>query len=150
MSGEVLTLLPRSVAREGYKFYFARVSECEDCRLRDACVGKLEDGRLYVVTRVLRPRSLLMCKLVSEEVIPVYVALSPIEVNVAASQRLPEGVTVTYEPQRCDKFSCKHRRTCFPRGVRPGDRLLVLEVLSQVSCPLGYPLLSVRAVPQLP
>ena len=151
MTEEIITLLPRQLAKIGYKFYFIANNECTRCQYRNICVSKLRDGRLYVVTRMIKevPKNII-CPMINDIVIPVYIRLSPITVNLLSSGSLSPGMLTTFVSPSCDKFNCPFRKMCYPKGLNRGDTIRVSRLYTRIPCPLGYPLISAEVLPHVP
>lgn len=153
MSGaEYITLLPRNIARIGYRYYVMKDETCTECKLKRICQDKLAERRIYeVVGKVRREggHNKLYCKLIDMEVIPVKVKVAYITVNLL-SRRAKEGVKTRYGDLDCDNYNCKFRRRCFPIGLEDNDKILVVKVQGSVECPQRFQLSSALVLPLLP
>lgn len=119
-----MTLVPSRLAYKGFKFIFIGPSSlCKDCRYRNTCVEGMEVGRVYEVIEVSE-RKRFQCS-VHEEVSLASVRGAPLEVAIPTS--LVEGTTVLYKPADCDRLSCENYSLCRPEGLKPGDKLSVMN-----------------------
>jgi uncharacterized protein (UPF0179 family) len=149
---EFITLLPKRIARGGYRYYIIKDEVCLDCRFKNICQGKLVERRVYeVVGKVKRERghNKLFCKLTDTEVIPVKVRVAFIAVNLQ-SRRAKEGIKTRYGDLYCENYNCKFRRKCFPVGLNDNDKILVVKVQGSVECPQRHQLSSALVLPLLP
>jgi len=128
----VVTLLDREKAKVGYKFKFLGCApECSRCELARACVGKLEKGRVYEVTKV-NYRKKFPCKLYGE-VYLVEVRVPELLVAIP-SQRAHVGAIITFTKIKCEKVFCEEYKYCDADGLRNGDKIEIIEEVEEVNC----------------
>ena len=140
MMGKII-IIGADQARVGFKFQFVEpASACEGCKYYQVCTGKLERGRVYSVTQILKKT--LPCILHEGEGRVVEVDESPVEALVDAKLAI-QGAIVTFTPSSCMKGGCRNYETCKPIGLVAGDRCKVLEVKGLVDCPERLRLASV-------
>jgi len=136
-----VTLLGEGQARIGFRFLFEGVADlCAECKVRKVCLGNLETGRLYEVSKVSKKR--FPCLLHSEEAVVVEVREPRIETAVPPRIAI-NGALVKYASPECSNRTCEHWRKCFPVGLVEGDRCKVVEVKGPLRCPLKGELLLV-------
>ena len=86
----MITLIGIDLAKEGQEFIFlGPAKECDECRFKSSCVGKLEVNRKYVVTGIKENEQ--KCPVHSGgKVIPVEVERAEIDV-LTTSKNIFEG-----------------------------------------------------------
>lgn len=136
-----VTLVGERQAAAGHEFVYRGPSpECRPCKVKAACLNQ-ELGRRY---RILRIRDVVHpCLLNEERVRVVEVEPSLRECSLPRRSAI-EGSLVTYEAVVCSNAACANYRTCHPVGLEPGDRVKILSVGPELTCPLGYDLAAAR------
>ena len=136
-----ITIVGLKQARPGYTFLYSGATDsCRQCDYYSPCVGSLEDGRVYAVTKVINKE--LPCILQSGHGKVVEVDESNKEILIDAKLGIP-GAIITVDLVPCKRLDCKHRDRCFPLGLMSGDKCKVLKVCDEVTCPLGPRLVGV-------
>ena len=136
-----VTLLGERQARVGFRFLFEGVADlCAECSVKKVCLGNLENGRLYEVSKVTKKR--FPCLLHAGEAVVVEVREPPVEAALAPRSAIKDAL-ITYSRPECQNGSCEHLQRCFPVGLLEGDRCRVVEVKDSLKCPLRGQLLSV-------
>lgn len=136
-----VTLVGERQATVGHEFvYRGPQSECRPCKVKAACLNQ-EVGRRY---RVVHVRDVSHpCLLNEERVRVVEVELAPPNLSLPVRAGV-EGGLVSYGGLVCSNTACTNFRLCHPVGIDPGARLRILSVGSELDCPLGYEIASVR------
>ena len=121
----MITLIGKDLAKEGQEFVFlGPADDCENCRFKSSCIGKLELNRKYVVKEVKENEQ--KCPIHAEgTVIPVEVELAQIDL-LTSSKNIFEGSTFTYNAPDCDE-NCDFHDLCFPDGLIENDKCIVLD-----------------------
>lgn len=136
-----VTLVGERQAAEGHEFvYRGPQPECRPCKVRTVCLNQ-ELGRRYRVTHVRDVAH--PCLLNEERAQVIEVEPAPPECSLPVRASL-EGTIVAYEGLVCSNAACPNFRLCHPVGIEPGTRLRILRVGSELDCPLGYEIASVR------
>jgi uncharacterized protein (UPF0179 family) len=135
----IVTLIGVKLAIVGEEFIFiGGTSECEACRLKNACLN-LEAGKKY---RVVSKREGIQheCAVHDQGVCPVEVVEAPIIAAIDA-RRAFAGSKISYEPLKCEK-NCGLYNLCHPEGVKVGEKYNIINVLGEPpeTCRLGYAL----------
>ncbi len=136
-----ITLVGERQAVAGHEFvYRGPQPECRECRVKAACLNQ-DVGRRY---RVLRVREVAHpCLLNEERVRVVEVEAAPPECSLPTRGAV-EGALVAYEPIICANAACPNFRLCHPVGLERGTRLRIVEVGTELDCPLGYDIAPAR------
>ena len=145
-----MTLLPRTIAIKGYKFYFRYSNDCKLCRYSKICIGGLKENHLYEVTDILKANKEIICPITNEKVIPVIVKYAIIKANLMSRGSLSISMKLIFNPPPCDKFNCPSRKFCYPKGLKKGDVVEVKKIYSRSICPLGYHLILADVIPHPP
>jgi len=133
----IVTLVGKGQAEVGRLFiHRGPGSKCADCRYSQVCVENIEPGRIYEITKI-RDRT-LFCKQYEMEMQVVEVVNAKILVAIPAKQAI-QGAIITFRIPICEEEKCSAYETCFPEGLKSGDRCEVLEVIQNVPCLLGSP-----------
>jgi len=115
---------------------------CEGCMLKERC-EEYKRGWIYEVkgkVGLVEHDCKVHGKVVMGEVEEVGIPL------ILPKRLAIEGATVEYTPSKCTNKKCPHWRDCTaPWGERV--KVKVREVLEEVQCPLGLPLVRVIGVP---
>jgi len=138
-----VTLVGIKQAKKGFKFIHLGPSEqCNNCPLYKTCMGNLEKGRVYEVVEVRNIKH--SCSLHEEGVMVVEVQEAEIEAIIDKKVAF-EGAIITFHPQKCSEGSCKFLKSCFPPGLKDGDKCKIKEIKEKnVECKLGKKLVVVR------
>jgi hypothetical protein len=130
-----ITLVGERQAVAGHEFvYCGPQPECRACRVKAACLNQ-DLGRRY---RILHVRDVSHPCLLNEEHARV-VEVEPAPPDCSLPLRgAVEGAIVSYEVLVCANAKCPNFRLCHPVGIEPGARLRILEVDTELDCPLGY------------
>jgi len=136
-----ITLIGEKQARVGFRFLFEEATGiCSECSVKRVCLGNLESGRLYEISKVTRKK--FPCLLHSEDAVVVEVSEPAIEGAVPARIAMKDAL-ITYTKIDCKNASCGNWDKCFPTGLAGGVRYRVLDVKGPLRCPLGAQLLLV-------
>jgi uncharacterized protein (UPF0179 family) len=136
-----ITLVGEPQAIEGREFvYRGPQPECRPCKVKSACLNQ-DLGRRYRITRVRDVRH--EC-LLNEGHARVVEVLPDTPVCSIPERTAIEGAVLSYEKIVCANAACRNYRTCHPVGIEPGMRVRVLEVGSELECPLGYSLVTTK------
>ena len=142
-----ITIVGVKQARLGYTFLFSgAASPCFQCEFYSPCIGTLENGRVYTVTRAIEKEH--PCILRQDKGKVVEVEETSKEVLIDPRSAI-QGAIVTIDLNRCDRLDCRNRDGCFPLGLVTGDKCKILDVKQDVMCLLGsrFVAASVRRVP---
>lgn len=136
-----ITLVGERQAVAGHEFvYRGPQPECRECRVKAACLNQ-DLGRRY---RVVHVRDVAHpCLLNEERVRVVEVEAAPPSCSLPTRGAV-EGALVSYEPVICANAACPNFRLCHPVGLERGTRLRIVEVGTELDCPLGYDIAPAR------
>lgn len=136
-----ITLVGERQAVAGHEFvYRGPQPECRECRVKAACLNQ-DVGRRY---RVIHVREVAHpCLLNEERVRVVEVEAAPPECSLPTRGAV-EGALLAYEPLVCANAACPNFRLCHPVGLERGTRLRIVEVGTELECPLGYDIAPAR------
>jgi hypothetical protein len=131
-----ITIVGVKQARLGYTFLFSgSANPCTQCQYYSPCVGTLENGRVYTVTKVVEKEH--PCILRQDKGKVVEVEETSKEVLIDPRSAI-QGAIITLNLTRCDQLDCKNRERCFPLGLVAGDRCKILEIKDEAMCSLGH------------
>ncbi|RLE78193.1 MAG: hypothetical protein DRJ44_00215 [Thermoprotei archaeon] len=143
-SSKKITLIPLVQAKRGERFIARTSSRCKTCPNYGFCAQKLRNGFTYEVVRVRDVKH--FCPVAKSYMIVAEVRELPLKIAIPKKYAL-EGVIVNFSKVQCNK-KCVNRAFCTPEGIKPGERIKILEVLSRsLRCPLGYELVLVFVQP---
>ena len=137
-----VTLIGEKIAKVGSEFiYCGPIPDCRDCRLKNVCFA-LDEGRRYRITKV---RDVKHECIVHEDGARV-VEVEKTETPYLAETRLAlSGSMITFAPREsCRNLACENYRTCYPAGLKEGDKLKIVTVGAEVQCPAGLKLTDIR------
>ncbi|MHC1610171.1 MAG: UPF0179 family protein [Candidatus Methanospirareceae archaeon] len=125
--GRFVTLIGTELAKEGEEFIFLGASKkCEECKLRNACTN-LEVGRRYRIEKV-RDEIKHDCYIHENGVSVVEVREADITAAIAAKYAIKNS-KIVFSPPDCKESDCKLFDSCFPAGLRAGDKCTILDVI---------------------
>ena len=145
---ESIILINEKAARVGYKFIYYEAEECKKCLYKDICTGKLRQGRVYEIISIIKNKKEIVCPITKDKMIPVKVKLAGVETTVPTKKALNNIITNWNNPL-CENTSCPLRTLCFPKGLKRGDKIKIIEVKEKITCPLNYELTHVTVQPLL-
>ena len=124
----MITLIGKEIAKKDSSFIVqGPAEECENCRIKSACVGSLEIGRKYTITDVKDTEQ--RCPIHAEgKVVPIEVELADIEM-LLDSKKVFEGSSFNYEKPTCTFKECEYHKLCFPEGIKEGDKVTIAKDL---------------------
>ncbi|PSN84518.1 hypothetical protein B9Q01_00475 [Candidatus Marsarchaeota G1 archaeon OSP_D] len=136
---KLITLVPNNVAKIGYEFVFTKITgtECESCKVRVVCLDNLSVGKKYVVKEVKMIEH--HCPLVGLNAKVVQVELAETQVSIEKS-RVIVGATISYSPINCNWKFCKNYTVCVDNGLLEGEKVKIIEKVSELDCPRGFKL----------
>ncbi len=138
---QIITLVGLKQAKKGFTFLNGEsLKECEGCTLFKTCSAKLEEGRIYEVTKVRN--KVFPCKIHEEGVRVVEVTEKDVEANIENKLAFPYGI-ITFQPQTCGETLCPSHALCVPQGLKGGDKCKIIEVRKKAACSLNRQLVSV-------
>ena len=143
----IVTLVSIGQARVGTAFlHRGSGTKCENCEYLQVCVKNLEPQRVYKIVKV-RDKT-LHCRQYDSEMQVVEVLDAEIPAAIPAKQAI-EGAVIMFQVRDCSQESCENSETCFPEGLRAGDRCEVLSVTESLPCSEAFLLkkVSLRRVP---
>jgi hypothetical protein len=141
-----IILIDKDIARVGYKFIYRESSDCQLCKHKEVCLGKLASGRVYMIKSVKKPRKKIVCRITDGEMVLAEVELATITTAIN-NRRAIEDIVTVWSKMVCSEVICKNRSICFPSGLQDGDRVKILRVKDKVECPLNYSLRIVSVLP---
>ncbi|MEM2214240.1 MAG: UPF0179 family protein [Candidatus Nezhaarchaeales archaeon] len=129
----ITTLIGELQAKPGFKFVFKGGADvCSQCKLREACVMKLEQNTMYKVVEVLRKKH--KCPLREGWVVVARVVEAEVEAVLDAKVAIEDAI-ITFKRKACEKTSCKFWSTCQSPYVKDGTKYKVLKVEKEsVNC----------------
>jgi len=135
----IVALLPRTIAKEGFKFIlFSEAESCVNCKLRKVCIENLEMGRCYEVDQV-RKKS-FRCPVYGDMQVCKVKIVNELFISVPRSDAI-EGMMIRYIGSRCQEVTCPNFDLCNPIGVKNGDEMRIVRVdKNKLSCKLGLDL----------
>lgn len=143
---QIITLLPKRIAKEGYSFRVSSNSACITCKFYDVCMSKLIPNKIYVVKGIVRKIPVGKCLLTGEDLIPVSVSLKPIIISIPCNTAI-RNIIIRYHKVTCSIIDCNNRKYCFPYSIYEGEQLRILDIHNKIKCPLGRRLVLVSVVP---
>ncbi len=126
---KIVTLVGKSFAKKGREFIHSGEADlCSKCEYVDVCMGNLDDGRRYKITKV---RDVEHECPVHGQVKVVEVVEPTIEAAIKPKKAMV-GSTVTYESIdiECDE----HDDLISPSGIKDGDKCKILDHESKITC----------------
>ncbi len=139
-----ITLVDSDTAYVGYRFIYKQYPECNKCKYYSVC-NKLEEGRIYEVTKVLNSENNIKCLITGEYMKPVEVRLGNIYTTIREGIPFDIDVLIHWHGLHCSYGGCRFRKICFPRGLKEGDKIKIKRVVGKVDCPLNIGLLEIDA-----
>jgi uncharacterized protein (UPF0179 family) len=131
----IVTLIGSGQAKPGTVFiHKGPGSKCVNCEYLRVCVQNIESGRVYEVSGVRD--KFLPCKQYETEMRVVEVIDAKIPSSLPTKQAML-GATVVFQAPECRNEGCESYETCFPLGLKIGDKCEVLDVTETFQCPLG-------------
>ncbi|MDH4123851.1 MAG: UPF0179 family protein [Thermoplasmata archaeon] len=132
-----ITLIGELLAKKGETFvYLGPLSECRDCKLKTVCFN-LDVGKWYTISSVREIHH--DCK-IHENGVRV-VEAEPVGIPASVLSRYAiEGISISFEPNRCSYFSCENYRLCNPIGINSGGKYQVTTVFNEIECKNGQPM----------
>ncbi|WP_423793259.1 UPF0179 family protein [Methanocaldococcus indicus] len=129
----MITLIGSKLAKTGEEFlYVGELDECEKCRFKKLCHGNLEKGRIYKIVSVRSSNH--PCPIFDEGVKVVEVKLANLTIMVDAKKAL-EGMTLHFEPIKCDNYECPYYKYCSPSGIYEGEKFEIIKVFNEkINC----------------
>ena len=151
MSGKAIKkktyfLVDPDTIKVGDSFEIIDNETCNSCRYYNICFGDKKIGLNYKVTKILKPKENIYCKLIEKRVYLAEVEEAPVRLTVL-SANLVVDVPVTYTPIRCAEKHCPYIKYCVYNGSNLGTRIIVNKVISKLDCPIGLDLFLVEARP---
>ena len=149
----VLTLVGKSFAKKGFRFYFeGKNPSCtEDCRFFQTCQLNLVPHTVYEVIEIIKtnpttPKTHTCPKnLHEEEMVLVRVAIPDLVVAIP-NKEVFVGSTYQYHNIRCDHNECPNYELCVPElTIQNNDKIILKESLGRISdCARGENLTKMR------
>lgn len=122
----ITTLIGELQAKPGFKFVFKGAADvCNQCKLREVCVMKLEEGTMYKVVEVLKKRH--KCLLREGWVVVAKVVEAEIETLLDAKMAIEDAI-ITFRRKVCGRSNCKLRDLCQSPYVKDGEKYKILKV----------------------
>ena len=120
-----VTLIGTTLARVDLEFiYEGESAECEGCTVMKAC-HNLKPGRRYRIVGVRKTRH--ACPLHLDGATAVEVVESSVPALISADMAI-RNTRISFEPS-CTRESCEHFPLCYPDGLVPGEKYVVVQVL---------------------
>lgn len=129
-----LTLIDSKTAKVGYEFInYGDTDECRDCKLINACIKNLENGRKY---RIVNTRDIEHdCKITGRALL---VEVEECDVFGVLDQRKAfVGSKIEFVPVSCDNIFCNNMKYCKPEGLKNGDACKILDATGKIECEMG-------------
>lgn len=122
----ITTLIGELQAKPGFKFVFKGAADvCNQCKLKDVCVMKLEQNTMYKVVEVLKKKH--KCPLRGGLVVVAKVVEAEVEALLDAKMAIEDAV-ITFRRRTCRKINCKLRDLCQNPYVKDGEKYKVIKV----------------------
>ena len=122
----MITLVGKTLAKEGLIFYSYRNTKCIGCKYYRVCMSNVSDGRKYKILKVMDHT--LPCKLHEEgEANVVEIEETDYEALISSKYAIQDA-HIVYDPRLCRFYKCPNRKYCFVDGLVPGDKCKVIEV----------------------
>lgn len=127
MSQELITtLIGELQAKPGFKFVFKGAADvCNQCKLKEACVMKLEQNTIYKVVEVLKKKH--KCPLREGWVVVARVVEAEVEAVLDAKMAIEDAI-ITFRRKTCEKSDCKLWNLCQSPYMKDGAKYKVLKV----------------------
>jgi hypothetical protein len=137
-----VTLIGEKIAKVGSEFiYCGPLPECKDCRLKNVCFA-LDEGKMYRITRVRDVKHDCEIHDGCARVVEVERTETPL---IVESRIAISGSTFTYSARdNCFNLGCESFRLCFPQHLKGGEKLKIIAVGTDISCPEGNRLTEVK------
>lgn len=143
--GRKITLIPLVQAKKGERFIARTSPRCKACPKYGFCAQKLRDGFTYEVVQVRDVKH--FCPVAKNYMVVAEVRELPLKIAIPKRYAL-EGAIINFSGAQCDKKKCVNKAFCTPEGIKPGERIKILEILSRsLECPLSYELALVSVQP---
>ncbi len=146
MSERIITMVPATLKPLDRFVAIGTLPMCDKCWLKDKC-SKLKKGWIYEVKNVLgqvKHKCPIHGEVIVAEVEELGVPL------VVPKKVAIEGATVTYTPTFCKRKDCPYWGECTGKkyGLRGTVKVKIVEVMEEVECPEGIPLVRVIGRPE--
>jgi len=137
-----VTLIGEKIAKVGSEFiYCGPIPECRDCRLKNVCFA-LDEGRRYRITKVRDVKHECEVHEGGARVVEVEKTETPYLIDARLALG---GSTITYSlREACNNIGCELFRTCYPAGLKEGEKMKIVSVGAEVQCPAGNKLVDVK------
>ena len=124
----IVTLVGELQAKPGFKFIFQGASDaCDQCKLREVCVAKLEPNTMYKAVDVLKKKH--KCPLREGCVVVAKVVEAEVEALVEAKIAVEDAI-ITFRRMKCENINCVARDVCQNPYVKEGVKYRILKVES--------------------
>lgn len=137
-SDTIITLIGTRLAKVGNEFIFKNAAkECQPCKFNKTCLS-LNSGSRYKIVSI-RNSTRLECFVHDFGVFAVEVIEAPIRMAIE-SRKAIKGSKIVFELPPCNFQDCENYPLCRPSGIRPGDKLSIVDVEDEIieSCRKGY------------
>lgn len=140
MSMGLVTIVGETQAKIGNRFYFmGPLTDCKECKLKNVCFN-MEVGALYEVVGL---RDTMHDCVARESKVRV-VDVEKKAFRAAISKKQAMGSSVTFEKRYCKNIGCENWQLCCPHNVKNGDKLTIVDDISDIQCPIGEQLRLVK------
>lgn len=125
----MITLIGDKLAKEELVFLFKGAhEECETCRVKDTCVGVLEEGRKYKITKIIGNTQ--KCKIHAEDKVTVVEVEKENITTVIDSKKAFEGSSIIFEHMEYDEND-EDADLFAADGLFDGDRCKIIKNLGK-------------------
>jgi uncharacterized protein (UPF0179 family) len=149
----VLTLVGKSFAKKGFRFYYQGKNEActDDCKLYQTCQLNLHPDTVYEVIELIKinPSTVKThtCpkNLHEEEMVLVRVQIPDLIISIP-NKEIFIGSTSRYSPINCDNENCPNYEFCVPElMIKPKDKIIQKSKIDKISdCTKGQTLSKVK------
>jgi len=125
--GKIITLVTEAQAVKGAIFIPQVLKECRRCSLNKICVKNVREGVPYEIKDVRKKSH--ECPATGSIMRIVEVVPAPIKALVFSKHAI-KGAVINYTPIYCTT-RCPYKKLCAPPGLRPGDKVRIVEILGR-------------------
>ena len=138
-----VTLVGEKWAEVGNEFtYLGPSSECKDCKVKTVC-SNLREGRRYRINGIRETKH--PCKVHEAGVVAVDFEELPV-MAAMETNKVMEGVVVTYVTNGCRNTACGHKRLCSQEFIKCDQKVKILALCGELDCGEGKSLTAVEIV----
>ncbi|HIQ13008.1 MAG TPA: hypothetical protein EYH44_01265 [Thermoprotei archaeon] len=143
---KIFFLVDPENTKPGDEFILVKNDVCEKCRYFRVCFGDKKIGFNYRITKILKTKGEVYCRLIEKNVMLAEVEEAPIKLSIP-SINLVLNVPISYTPIKCAEKQCPYIKFCVYNGHKLKSNITINRVIDRLDCPIGLDLLLVEASP---